>query len=203
MLYQLSHDDSLEDWYARESAELGATYATPQHCAPHPECNIISYLHTQHEYTTPPLGYIGLSAPACAACAIWIDAYHGRERRDSSFCGSWYYHPRRSRTERRPKRKCFQYRGSSDGWCWPWTLPGPLGAKEMVLVKEVTIRCRDYLRRTGKFDYPPRALSLMNEDDLMRAKRAVIAEWELENTEICVFGCTNGTGCGCFTALWE
>lgn len=200
MLRHLTYDyDYLGDWWALESTKLAATYTPPQHCAPHPECNIISYLHSQSSLNPPPLAAIGISSPACAACALWIDTFHGRMSRNSFH----YDYPVNQNLVRR-KGKYFRYRGSSDVWCWPWTLPGAIGAKEAVMVEEVEGRCRAVLRGAGMYEYHS---SILIDEDLrkgMRAEMAIeMARWAMEVEVICVFGCQRRMGCQCFNVLWE
>ncbi|KAL0634114.1 hypothetical protein Q9L58_006993 [Maublancomyces gigas] len=180
MLRHLTHNNySLDEWRASESIKLAGIYKPTQHCAPHPECNIISHLHSQRSLNPPPLAAIGISSPACAACALWIDTFHGRPSRNS------YYHDYSSnqRVVRR-KGKYFRYRGSSDAWCWPWTLPGPIGAKEAILVKEVEGRCMAFLSDTGVFEcWSSRGRGPIHDDELKDIRVAIdawMAEREME-----------------------
>ncbi|KAL0634093.1 hypothetical protein Q9L58_006972 [Maublancomyces gigas] len=102
------------------AGELAAAYATPQRGAPHPECYLISYLHTRRGRATSPLGYIGLSAPACAACYKWIALYSSH------------------------KTQRFRHRGSTNTWSWPWVLMP--GVDESDMAKCLMYCCHRWLR---------------------------------------------------------
>lgn len=124
-----SIDDSIDKRCTAEATALSTSYSTPQHCAPHPECALIMHLHSQRGSQTPALGYIGLSEPPCAACALWMGNYRARGKQR------------------------YRHRGSSNAWRWPWAFAQ--GVSEQVFAeeveKEVATCCRYNMSERGMF----------------------------------------------------
>lgn len=167
--------ESFNDWCTKQVGGLTTTYSTPQHCAPHPECALIMHLHSERGGLTPALGYIGLSAPTCAACDFWMEAYRKR------------------------KMMRFRYRGGSNVWCWPWAFTR--GVDEAALVKGVLECCSSYFLERGAFRSPPSYYSPPSTMLIDRPLRLPL--WELKET--CVFGCDwgmRGRDCRCVAVLW-
>lgn len=176
-----SYHNSVPDTpkYTASAIELAATYATTQHGAAHPECNLISYLHTHRGGTTSPLGYIGLSTPTCAACNKWIALYTRRGM------------------------QCFRHRGSANTWSWPWVLMP--GVDENDMARELMYSCHRYLRDHHLVHWraPYSELEVLKRDDeLLRAKMKEMEIWWQENDGACLFGCTQVDGCSCFSVLY-
>lgn len=174
-------------WANTEADKLATTYAAQQHGAPHPECNLISYLRTQRGTPTPPLRYIGLSVPCCAPCVLWIQNYPGYAR---------------------PYNYRLSFRGHSGiltRWGWPW-VSAP-GTDERRLAKSIADTCVNYLR--AKFtsgDLRPCYLINLHplelDPPLLKELIAEMSEWWMENDGACVFGCMVADGCCCFSLLW-
>lgn len=74
-------------------------------------------------------------------------------------------------------------------------------------MKEVAGRCMAFLSDTGVFEcWSSRGRGLTRDDELKDIRAAIdawMAEQEIEEEVICVFGCQRITGCQCFSVLWE
>lgn len=159
---------------------LAAAYPTPLRGAPHPECHLISYLHTQRGKATSPLGYIGLSTPSCAACYKWIALYSSH------------------------KTQRFRHRGSRNAWSWPWVLMPGVDENDMAM--HLMYCCYRWLRDYGLVGRKAPCSEvevLMRDDELLQVKMREMEIWWQENDGACVFGCIEVDGCSCFSALYE
>lgn len=165
--------DSVDKWCAARATALSISYSTPQHCAPHPECALITHLHSQRGSQTPALGYIGLSEPPCVACGIWMETYRAR------------------------RKQRYRHRGSSNTWRWPWAFAP--GVSEQVLAEEIAGKvatcCMYDMSGREEFQY-------RKSIDTIHVIPPPIGELPWMRPHACLFGCYVGDGCRCFSLLW-